>query len=69
MYHDITHATPPGAMLVWHMNIALKPSSPHGSLAAIPFYLLIAVAVGVQYFQMSALNRRNPNKAQCRARC
>jgi YidC/Oxa1 family membrane protein insertase len=65
MYHDLTHASPPGAMLVWHMNIALKPISPHGSIwAAIPFYVLIAVAVGVQYFQMNQLNRRNPNAAQ-----
>ena len=65
MYTTITHASPPGAMHVWHMNIALKPISPHGSvLDAIPFYLLIAVAVGVQYFQMSQLNRRNPNKSQ-----
>jgi YidC/Oxa1 family membrane protein insertase len=65
MYYDLTHATPPGAMLVWHMNIALKPISPHGSfLAAIPFYVLIAIAVGVQFFQMSALNRRNPNASQ-----
>jgi YidC/Oxa1 family membrane protein insertase len=65
MFTDLTHASPPGAMLVWHMNIALKAISSHGSLlAAIPFYGLIAVAVGVQYFQMSQLNRRNPNRAQ-----
>ena len=65
MYTTLTHANPPGAMYVWHMNIALKPISPHGSIwAAIPFYVLIAVAVGVQYFQMSQLNRRNPNAAQ-----
>jgi YidC/Oxa1 family membrane protein insertase len=65
MYKELTHATPPGAMYVWHMNIALKAISPHGSIVdAIPFYILIAVAVGVQYFQMSQLNRRNPNKSQ-----
>ncbi|HEV3212783.1 MAG TPA: YidC/Oxa1 family membrane protein insertase [Acidimicrobiales bacterium] len=65
MYTALTHAHPPGAMYVWHMNIALKPISSHGSIwAAIPFYVLIAVAVGVQYFQMSQLNRRNPNAAQ-----
>jgi membrane protein insertase Oxa1/YidC/SpoIIIJ len=52
-------------MLVWHMNIALKAISSHGSIwAALPFYVLIAVAVGTQYFQMSQLNRRNPNAAQ-----
>ncbi len=65
MYQALTHASPPGAMYVWHMNIALKAISPHGSvLDAIPFYVLIAVAVGVQFFQMSQLNRRNPNKSQ-----
>jgi len=65
MYVDLTHASPPGAMLVWHMNIALKPFSPHGSwVAAIPFFVLVAVAVGVQYFQMSQLNRRNQNTSQ-----
>jgi membrane protein insertase Oxa1/YidC/SpoIIIJ len=65
MYHDLRHATPPGAMLVWHMNIALKAINSHGSfLAALPFYALIAIAVGVQYFQMSQLNRRNQNKSQ-----
>jgi len=65
MYAALTHANPPGAMYVWHMNIALKPISAHSSIwAAIPFYVLIAVAVGVQYFQMSQLNRRNPNAAQ-----
>ena len=47
------------------MNIALKPISHHGSVwAAIPFYVLIAIAVGVQYFQMSQINRRNPNASQ-----
>jgi YidC/Oxa1 family membrane protein insertase len=65
MYSDLVHATPPGAMMVWHMNIALKPFSPHGSVwAAIPFFVLVAVAVGVQYFQMSQLNRRNQNASQ-----
>ncbi|HEY8081182.1 MAG TPA: membrane protein insertase YidC, partial [Acidimicrobiales bacterium] len=56
MYMDLQHASPPGAMNVWHMDIALKPFSHHGSVwAAIPFYVLVAVAVGVQYFQMSQL--------------
>ena len=65
MHYDLVHASPPGAMNVWHMNIALKPFSPHGSvLAAVPFFVLIAVAVGVQFFQMNQLNHRNPNKDQ-----
>jgi YidC/Oxa1 family membrane protein insertase len=62
MYHDLVASH--GAMLVWGMNIALKPFSHHGSvIAAMPFYVLVAVAVGVQYFQMSQLNRRNQNTA------
>jgi len=65
MFHDISTAHPPGAMLSWGMNLALKPFSTHGSVwAAIPFYALVVVAVGVQYFQMSQLNRRNQNKSQ-----
>jgi YidC/Oxa1 family membrane protein insertase len=65
MFHDIATAHPAGAMLAWGMNIALKPFSSHGSIwAAVPFYCLVVVAVGVQYFQMSQLNRRNQNKSQ-----
>jgi YidC/Oxa1 family membrane protein insertase len=65
MFHALVHANPPGAMYVWHMDIALKAINSHSSfLAAVPFYVLIAVAVGVQYFQMSQLNRRNPNASQ-----
>ncbi len=65
MFRDITTAHPAGAMLAWGMNIALKPFSSHGSVwAAIPFYALVVVAVSVQYFQMSQLNRRNQNKSQ-----
>jgi YidC/Oxa1 family membrane protein insertase len=63
MYHDLIAAH--GVMNTWGMNLALKPLSPHSSaLAAIPFYLVIVVAVGLQYFQMSQINRRNPNKSQ-----
>ena len=62
---DIVHATPPGAMLVWHMNIALKAISSHGSIAAaIPFYALIAIAVGRAVLPDEPLNSRNPNKSQ-----
>jgi YidC/Oxa1 family membrane protein insertase len=63
MYIDIKAAH--GAMNTWGMNLALKPISGHSSvLAAIPFYVVIVVAVGLQYFQMSQINRRNPNKSQ-----
>lgn len=65
MYLDLTHAHPPGAMLTWGMNLALKPLSAHSSIwTALPFYAVIVIAVGLQYFQMSQLNRRNPNQNQ-----
>jgi YidC/Oxa1 family membrane protein insertase len=63
MYRDLIAAH--GVMNTWGMNLALKPISSHGSaLAAIPFYAVIVIAVGLQYFQMSQINRRNPNKSQ-----
>jgi YidC/Oxa1 family membrane protein insertase len=65
MYRDLINAHPAGAMLAFHVNLALKPLSPHGSwVDALPFYGIIVVAVGLQYFQMSQLNRRNPNSSQ-----
>jgi YidC/Oxa1 family membrane protein insertase len=65
MYHSIIVSNPPGALNTWGMNLALKPFSTHSSIwAAIPFFVLLAIAVGVQYLQMAQLNRRNPNKSQ-----
>lgn len=65
MYHDLISSRPPGSMFAFHMNLALKPLSPHGSfLSAVPFYVIIVVAVGLQYFQMSQINRRNQNANQ-----
>jgi YidC/Oxa1 family membrane protein insertase len=63
MYLNIKAAN--GQMNTFGMNLALKPFSSHPSvLAAIPFFVVIVVAVGLQYFQMSQINRRNPNKSQ-----
>jgi YidC/Oxa1 family membrane protein insertase len=65
MFQHLVAARPPGAMPAWGWNLALKPFSPHASVwAAVPFYVLVVVAVAVQYFQMSQLNRRNQNKSQ-----
>jgi YidC/Oxa1 family membrane protein insertase len=65
MFSHLVAAQPPGAMLSWGWNLALKPFSHHASVwAALPFYVLVVVAVAVQYFQMSQLNRRNQNKSQ-----
>jgi len=63
MYHDLVASH--GAMYAFGMNLALKPFSHHGSVwAAIPYYVFVAVAVFLQYFQMKQMNSRNPQAAQ-----
>jgi len=43
---------------------ALKPFSHHGSIgAAIPYFVLVVVAVGLGYLQMTQMSRRNPQAA------
>ncbi len=65
MYEAIRHAQPPGSLHAFGMNFALKLLSPHPSVwAAIPFFLLVVAAVGLQYLQMSRLNARNPSAKQ-----
>lgn len=50
-----------GKMMSFGMDMALKPFSHHGSIwAALPFFIFVAVAVFLQYFQMSQMNKRNP---------
>jgi YidC/Oxa1 family membrane protein insertase len=47
------------------MDFSEKLLSHHGSIwIAIPYLLLVAGAVGLQYLQMSRLNARNPQAAQ-----
>jgi YidC/Oxa1 family membrane protein insertase len=42
------------------MDLSLKPFSAHGSTgAAIPFFVFVAIAVGLQYFQMAQMTNRN----------
>ena len=42
------------------MDLNLKPFSVHSSFAAaIPFFVFVAVAVALQYFQMAQMNNRN----------
>ena len=49
-----------GKMMSFGINLALKPFSAHGSIwAAIPFFVLVGVAVLLQYIQMSRMNKRN----------
>jgi len=49
-----------GHIKVWGMDLSLKPFSSHSSaLAAIPFFVFVAIAVGLQYFQMAQMNNRS----------
>jgi YidC/Oxa1 family membrane protein insertase len=50
-----------GKMMSFGINLALKPFSHHSSwLAAVPYFALVALAVGLQYLQMNQMNKRNP---------
>ncbi len=63
MYHNLV--AHPGEMVSFGINLALKPFSHHPSVwAAIPYYLLVAVACALQFVQMWQMNRRNPGAAK-----
>jgi YidC/Oxa1 family membrane protein insertase len=50
-----------GKMMSFGMDLALKPFSHHASFwAALPYFVMVAAAVGLQYFQMNQMNKRNP---------
>ncbi len=58
LYHDIVASH--GAIKAFGVDLALKPFSHHSSwIASIPFFALVAIAVGLQYFQMWQMNTRN----------
>ncbi|MGH3732829.1 MAG: YidC/Oxa1 family membrane protein insertase [Acidimicrobiales bacterium] len=65
MYRNLIHAK--GAIKVWGMDLSLKPFpiSSHGTfLKALPFLVFVALAVGLQYFQMAQLNNRSRKTGQ-----
>ena len=63
MYENLIHSG--GHLNVWGMDLSLKPFSSHGSVAAaIPFFVFVAVAVALQYFQMAQMNNRNRKTGQ-----
>ncbi len=63
MYHNIVQAH--GQLISFGMDFSDKLLSHHSSLwVAIPYLLLVAGAVGLQYLQMSRLNARNNGAAQ-----
>ena len=63
MYHDLLASK--GKIDVFGMDMALKPLDHHATLfAAIPFFVMVALAVGLQYFQMAQINNRNKKSGQ-----
>ena len=54
-----------GQINAFGMDLNLKPFSSHGSIAAaIPFFIFVAAAVALQYFQMAQMNNRNKKTGQ-----
>jgi hypothetical protein len=63
MYHNIVAAH--GQLISFGMDFSEKLLSHHSSIfVAIPFLLLVVGSVGLQYLQMSRLNKRNGGAAQ-----
>jgi YidC/Oxa1 family membrane protein insertase len=63
MYDNLIHAL--GHINVWGMDLSLKPFSSHGSVGkAIPFFVFVAFAVALQYFQMAQMNNRSKKTGQ-----
>jgi YidC/Oxa1 family membrane protein insertase len=63
MYHDIVAAH--GQLISGGLDFAAKLLSHHSSpLDYVPYAVLVAGAVGLQYLQMSRLNARNPQANQ-----
>ena len=63
MYHNLIASH--GQINAFGLNLALKPFSHHSStIAAVPYFVLVAVAVGLQYFQMAQMNNRNRKAGQ-----
>jgi membrane protein insertase Oxa1/YidC/SpoIIIJ len=65
MWNNLIQAK--GQIKVWGMDLSLKPFpiSAHGTfLKALPFFIFVALAVGLQYFQMAQLNNRSKKTGQ-----
>jgi YidC/Oxa1 family membrane protein insertase len=62
MYHNLI--TSGGKMVSFGVNLADKPFA-HGLSAGqrAPYFVLVGLAVGFQYFQMRQMNSRNPQSA------
>ncbi|HLG68160.1 MAG TPA: YidC/Oxa1 family membrane protein insertase [Acidimicrobiales bacterium] len=63
MYHDLVQSH--GQMHAFGMDLALRPFSHHATwYGYIPYFVLIALAVVLQYVQMAQMNRRNSTATQ-----
>ncbi len=66
LYSSLIHSFHGGAshMVAFGLNLANKPFG-HGLSATqrIPYFAMVALAVGLQYFQMRQMNSRNPQAA------
>ena len=62
LYRNLVHS--PGNIPAFGINLADKVLGHHSVVTALPYALLILIAIGLQYFQMRQLNRRNPQMAQ-----
>jgi YidC/Oxa1 family membrane protein insertase len=62
MYHDLVASH--GQMVSFGVNLSSSATSHHASFAAaLPFYIMILVAIALQYLQMRQLTARNPQAA------
>jgi YidC/Oxa1 family membrane protein insertase len=63
LYENLVHS--PGNIPAFGLNLADKVLGDHHTfVTALPYALLIVIAIGLQYFQMRQLNNRNKQFAQ-----
>jgi len=62
LFENLVHAN--GKMPAFGLDLAQKVLGHKHIVDAIPYALLILIAIGLQYFQMRQLNSRNPAAAQ-----
>ncbi len=62
MFHNLVNT--PGVMKSFGLNLASKPLTHHANwYDYIPYFALVAIAVALQYFQMSQMTKRNKGNA------
>jgi YidC/Oxa1 family membrane protein insertase len=62
LYQNLVRS--PGKINAFGINLADKVLGHHSVVSALPYALLILIAIGLQYLQMRQLNNRNPQFAQ-----